>query len=405
MSASHGRVMQGWVIQGWCPGALRPMASEDGLILRIRPPAGRLTHVQVEGVAELAEAFGNGLIELTRRANVQLRGLSPQSLPEVQRRLVSLELLDPRLDAETEARVNILLNPFLDNGTHSEPGEDVGLHLWTKLRSALTAPDAPRLPAKFGFAIDLSPEGRHLADESADIRIESGADHPILVRGDGAGTGRPAATPAEAVELALALAHWFVASGGVAPDGRGRMRNHLARGAVPPQHLRGTARPAPAAVPEVFLARVVGFDFGTVRAATFTRLPHHIPGPIHLTPWRGVTGRTILDRETLQTDPDVILDASDPRHRRFACVGKAGCGQALGDPRALARRHRLLPPPGASVHIAGCAKGCAHPGPADVTLTCIDRGLLLSRSGRAGDGRRATLDQIKALLRTDPDAL
>ncbi len=29
--------MTGWEIKGWCPGALRPMQSGDGLVVRIRP--------------------------------------------------------------------------------------------------------------------------------------------------------------------------------------------------------------------------------------------------------------------------------------------------------------------------------------------------------------------------------
>ena len=35
--------MPAWEIKGWCPGALRPMQSGDGLVVRIRPPTGRLT--------------------------------------------------------------------------------------------------------------------------------------------------------------------------------------------------------------------------------------------------------------------------------------------------------------------------------------------------------------------------
>jgi precorrin-3B synthase len=32
--------MSGFEIKGWCPGALRPMASGDGLVLRIRARTG-----------------------------------------------------------------------------------------------------------------------------------------------------------------------------------------------------------------------------------------------------------------------------------------------------------------------------------------------------------------------------
>ena len=67
--------MTDYQIQGWCPGALRPMASGDGLVLRVRAPNGRLEPDQARRIAELARRHGNGLIDLTSRANLQLRGL------------------------------------------------------------------------------------------------------------------------------------------------------------------------------------------------------------------------------------------------------------------------------------------------------------------------------------------
>ena len=35
-------------VYGWCPGALRPMMSGDGLVVRIRAPLGRLTSEQAK---------------------------------------------------------------------------------------------------------------------------------------------------------------------------------------------------------------------------------------------------------------------------------------------------------------------------------------------------------------------
>ena len=34
--------MSAAAIKGWCPGALRPMQSGDGLVVRVRPFGGRL---------------------------------------------------------------------------------------------------------------------------------------------------------------------------------------------------------------------------------------------------------------------------------------------------------------------------------------------------------------------------
>ncbi|MFN7225608.1 MAG: precorrin-3B synthase, partial [Paracoccaceae bacterium] len=59
-------------VRGWCPGALRPMLSGDGLVVRVRPPAGALSAAQAAGIAALAARHGNGFVELTNRANLQL---------------------------------------------------------------------------------------------------------------------------------------------------------------------------------------------------------------------------------------------------------------------------------------------------------------------------------------------
>ena len=73
--------MTAWEIKGWCPGALRPMQSGDGLVVRIRPPMGRLTPQQAQAIAKAAETHGNGIIDLSARANLQLRGVTEASHP------------------------------------------------------------------------------------------------------------------------------------------------------------------------------------------------------------------------------------------------------------------------------------------------------------------------------------
>ena len=62
-------------VYGWCPGALRPMMSGDGLVVRIRAPLGRLSAEQARGVADLSAIHGNGLLDLSARANLQMRGI------------------------------------------------------------------------------------------------------------------------------------------------------------------------------------------------------------------------------------------------------------------------------------------------------------------------------------------
>ena len=80
-------------IRGWCPGAHRPMRSGDGLVVRVRPPLGEITPRQCTGLADLAERYGQGALELTNRANLQLRGVADADHPALLDGLAALELI------------------------------------------------------------------------------------------------------------------------------------------------------------------------------------------------------------------------------------------------------------------------------------------------------------------------
>ncbi|HET9764105.1 MAG TPA: precorrin-3B synthase, partial [Casimicrobiaceae bacterium] len=225
--------MTGFMIKGWCPSALRPMPSGDGLVLRVRPRGGRLTPAQASGIAELAKAFGNGLIDVTGRANLQIRGVREIDSEALAAALDGLGLVDG--EAALEAQRNILVTPFW------VAGDDTHL-LAAELERALAAMPLG-LPDKFGFAVDCG-DSRVLAHAPADVRIERGAQGGLIVRAEGAAEGRAVARE-QAVPTALALANWFVATGG-ANNGRGRMAAHIASGIRLPHALAGVARPAPA---------------------------------------------------------------------------------------------------------------------------------------------------------------
>ena len=60
--------MTDYDIKGWCPGALRPMASGDGLVLRIRARNGRLTPDQAQGIA--GKHFRHARVHLALKTEV-----------------------------------------------------------------------------------------------------------------------------------------------------------------------------------------------------------------------------------------------------------------------------------------------------------------------------------------------
>jgi len=369
-------------IHGWCPGALRPMPSGDGLVVRIRPPGGRLTQAQAQGLAALAGQHAWPVLDLTSRANLQLRGVSDTDYPPLMRGLQALGLVDA--SSAAESRRNLLVTPFWQQGD----GTSALAHT---LGEALASPQAPALPGKFGFALDCG-DDPVLRSASADIRIERNASG-YLVYADGA-DGSPTGAPAsidEVVPLALELAHWFVASGGPLA-GRGRMAALLAL-ARPPLPSRFGAMPrrtALAVTPPLGLVPqgcVVGFEFGQLPAPTLAALG--TLGPLRVTPWRSLLvegARTLPGLEGLVTRSD------DTRLRVAACTGAPGCTQAAAATRGLARELAPLVPDGRVLHVSGCSKGCAHPG-ATLTLVATAAGFDLIHHGTAASAPdRAAMD-------------
>lgn len=364
--------MSASVVKGWCPGALRPMQSGDGLVVRVRPFGGRLEAAQVAGLAELAERYGNGLIDVTSRANLQIRGVSEQSHQPLLDGLAGLRLLDP--DSEIEARRNILVTPFWNIRDETQA-------LAAELEEAL-ADSALGLPTKFGFAIDDG-TSRVLAGDSADVRIERDRGGRLLVRADGARLGRSVAR-GQAVSTALALANWFVTSGG-AKGGRGRMAAHIAAGAALPGTLSGQTEPAPvmaASRPGHYPhGALVGIAFGQMLHTTL----HQFSGCGHalrMTPWRMVLSE---GKREMPSGAGLITEPYDPALRVIACSGAPRCREAHADTRALAAAlapHIALD---MRLHVSGCAKGCARTSASAVTLVATSAGFDLVRGGSTRD--------------------
>ncbi|GAA4499203.1 precorrin-3B synthase [Gluconacetobacter tumulicola] len=382
------------LVKGWCPGALRPMPSGDGLLVRIRPPAGRLTQPQAAGIARLAARYGNGLIDLSARANIQIRGVTDPTHVPLLAGLTTLGLIDPT--PEAEARRNIVVTPFWQSG-------DGTAELAERLATALRDDRTIDLPGKFGFAIDtgVPPVLREI---SADIRIERDTTGALLCRADGA-AGGARVTPDTAIYTALSLAHWFIASGG-----RGRMAAHLAGGATLSAAFTAieaapTIGMSPSAPGQSAAGFMIGFAFGQMQTRTLSALAD--TAPLRVTPWRmllleGRTGAPDID--------DIITRPDDPLLRVIACTGLPGCTQAQQPTRALA--HALAPyvPAGKMLHVSGCAKGCAHPEPASLTLVAQAHGFDLVRDGNAASAvhHPLTVEQLLAApgtLMENPDAL
>lgn len=362
------------------------MAASDGLVVRIRPPAGRLRMEQAQGVAALAQRWAHPVLELTNRANLQLRGVAPARHAQVLSVLRELGLVDA--DAASEARRNVQVQPLWIEG-------DVTPGLARRLGELLAATDAPALPAKFGFAVDTGAVPC-LRDNPADIRLERHADG-VLVHADGADAG-VVVSPEAAPTCALALARWFLSAGG-APEGRGRMAALLGRRALPAEWrqtpVSAVAAPAPGPGPQA-AGLLVGLAFGLLPADALAALG--ACGALRLTPWRSVL---VEGAEPVPRRAEFITDPGDARLRVAACTGAPGCEQARGPTRELATALAPLVPSGQVLHVSGCPKGCAHP-KAAITVVVARDGHHFIRFGTAAsapDHQGLDLPTLEHLLK------
>jgi len=380
-------------IKGWCPGVQRPMQSGDGLLVRVRPWAGAFTLEQAAGLADIAATLGNGHIDLTRRANLQIRGLAEERSPALRDALDRLGLL------EGEDVRNVMVDPLA--------GPEVRA-LALALGRAL-----PRdLPAKFGCLVDgggpLS-----IAGERADIAL-CFTSEGVALRLDGEWRG--VATPDRAVAAAIRVSAFPPPSSGevAASYADGGGRNHLAQRlstpsvadyrATSPEDGGGklakmTVMPVPGQRRLGRLGRFTGLavPFGRLEARQLRELVEQCAkagaSEIRLSPWRALYVDAAIDGTGL------IVDDSDPLLNIEACPGAPDCSSATVDTRSIARHVATLGIPG-SIHVSGCAKGCARSAPADLVLVGKEGRYGVVRNGTARDRVLRTIgrDGLATLL-------
>jgi precorrin-3B synthase len=175
------------------------MPASDGLLLRVKPTAAQLSAAQLAALAEAAARDGNGKVQLTSRANLQLRGFSASTVERFTRTVIDLGLAG--VDAAGEAVRNVLSAPLAGADPHAEDARPFAIALETLLTSdrAMHA-----LPPKFGCAVDGG--GLAVLPRSADVLIVLQEDRALIGLPDTEVAHRTAATPAAVTAAVRALA-------------------------------------------------------------------------------------------------------------------------------------------------------------------------------------------------------
>jgi precorrin-3B synthase len=402
-------------VKGWCPGALRPMQSGDGLLVRVRPRRASLPTSALAALAAAADRYGNGSIDLTRRANLQIRGVSRASLAPLLADIGALGLLDD--DPRLEAIRNIAVNPLAG----LDPSEVVDVRsIAQDLEDMLLREiDLTRLPGKFAFAID----GRGvlpIADLDADIRIEARGKPQDAVMAIGlagvAGVRWLGATrPEHAATMAVRVARWLLQASQAAdrrarlllPAGLEALRASLSLPEAPGVgSATGGGRHArcgPIALGGGRHVVGLGVAFGRCESKTLAGLAQALASAgaseIRLSPWRTIyacpaDGKRGADLVAAARGMGLIVDDGDPMLRVDACPGAPFCSATSlatrRDARALAMLFATAQFTG-SLHVSGCAKGCARSAPADLALVGDGGGYRVVYGGTTRDRAADTL--------------
>jgi sulfite reductase beta subunit-like hemoprotein len=422
-----------------CPGAIRLHEAADGHLARVRLPGGMIGAGGLNAVAQAA-SLGNGIVELTSRAGLQIRGLRAGGADAVAGVLAAGGLL-PSLAHD---RVRNILAPPLGGRA---PGAIVNTDaVVASLDRALCAErELAALPGRFLFAVDDGTQA--LASIVADVELAAEGDGFRLWLGGRA--TEPAVSPEDAATAAIAAARGFVALAAREAPGAWRVREILGGGSRlaewlglgltdasgraagserQPARLRGDASGRlPGAIgrlPDASgrLPGAIGQRDGRAAVSALPPLarldPRQLlalaelvpPGTaVRLSPWRTLTFVDIPACEARGLGAalaglGLIVEGGSGWIGLSACAGLGACSRARADIRAAA----ALRAPGRGgaaprEHWSGCERRCGEPPDAGVRVVATADGLIVDRGG--GDERAVATAAEAAELLAVPETI
>jgi precorrin-3B synthase len=379
--------------RGACPALFTPMQTGDGLLARI-VPAERMTPVAFAAFCAAARRHGNGTIEVSARGSLQVRGLTAASAPRFADEVAALGVAS-------------LGMPVLSDPLPDDPAAliDAGA-LAAKLRTAIAEADLALAP-KVCTIVDGG-GSVHLDALTADVRLRAFARDGEIRLALALGGDAKTATPLGSIPIEAAVKVVVDVLQVIAPRGDVRASDVLrsvglgAFSEVP--HVRSEPTPREARAP----VEIVGVHplrdghaafgmtlaFGHARAETLMALADtaaaHGAHSIRPTVGRALLliGMAEQDVIALAREADrlgFLTRADDPHRRVVACPGAPACASGFIAARAIASEiaESMAERWPGTIHISGCAKGCAHPKPAALTIVGSEHGCGVIEEGTA----------------------
>ena len=383
--------------RGACPSLSTPMMTGDGLLARLRPekPGFALRDLMV--IADAAALCGNGILEVTARGNLQIRGLTAQTVP-----LLSLKIAEAGI---TIAEGLAIETPPLAGLDPTEIGGAVAVA--ERLRVAVAAHQPPLILApKLSVVVDGGGQ-LNLGAVTADIRLRAvRAKGQVLWLLALAGTETTATRIAVLEEAAVVPAVMDILKNLAAIGRDARARDIV--GAVATRWVAATdLDPIAPLVPAPNAAGIhdlggecavlgIGLPFGQIHAQGLGALLEALEilgatqirlAPGHALIVLGITADRIGAAQALALGHGLRAFPRDPRNHIAACAGVGACRSARLHTRAVAQMVIDAAPAlldgSLTVHVSGCAKGCAKPSASALTITAAPTGYGLVVNGPA----------------------
>jgi precorrin-3B synthase len=253
-----------------------------------------------------------------------------------------------------------------------------------------------------------------LDDVPGDLRLQAGMASRLHVSIAGTGesaTGLGWVEPNHALEVIVHIL------GSIANRGTGARARHVANGAdahalraslaavlsgEPPPALRPPAEPiGNHRLNNGQSAFGMALAFGYTEAGVLKRIAHAAahcgatsiqPAPGRALLTIGLSAAAANEFAASAAAAGFVVRPDDARRYVVACAGAPACASAMLSTRelapAIAQDAKPFLDGSLTIHVSGCAKGCAHPGAAALTLIGPDR---LVVQGRAGDTPHGTI--------------
>ena len=395
--------------RGACPTLDAPMQTGDGLLIRLLPASRALQPPELEALCRASESLGNGIVEVTSRGSLQFRGFTPGNAYAFAEGVAYAGIV-----VRTGLVIDIDPLAGLDPQAIADP-RPVAEALRASVENA--GLDG-RLAPKTSVVIDGG--GRSgLRAIAGDIRLEAAAGGlwALSVAGDAARAMSVSTVPAQdAVAMAIWILERLAALGKTARAMDLLGTEWLAALALPaaPTFAKSAAaqgalgEPMPLSDARVAVAcalpfgRVAAFDLGqfatTARGAGIQ--------DIRPAPGRRLILVCAADRTdeaiAAASGAGLIVSPTDPRLAIDACTGAPRCASGrfetlrVADEIASLLSRRDAAHLDLTIHVSGCAKGCARQRRAALTLVGGENGVGLVVNGTAQDRPAAYTDAGRA---------